>query len=125
MIFGIGIDAIETKRVERLLAETQDRFALKVFTPEEIAYCDRKKTRALHYAARFAAKEAFMKALGTGRQLGVTWKDVEVTHDSRGKPELLLHGRAKTLAKEHGITRLHLSLTHLQDLAIAVVILEK
>ncbi|MGQ9471685.1 MAG: holo-ACP synthase [Candidatus Aminicenantales bacterium] len=123
-LIGIGIDAIETSRVEKLLRRTGDRFSLRVFTPREIAYCDRKKNRAEHYAARFAAKEALMKALGTGKQLGLSWQEIEVVNDALGKPAVCLTGRAKALAEERGITTIHLSLTHLKDLAIAVVILE-
>ena len=123
-LIGIGIDAIETSRVEKLLSQTGDRFSLRVFTPREIAYCEGKKNRSEHYAARFAAKEALMKALGTGKQLGLSWQEIEVVNDALGKPVVRLSGRAKTLAEERGITTIHLSLTHLKDLAIAVVILE-
>ncbi len=122
---GVGIDAIETERVKKLLEETGDRFSLRVFTPQEIAYCEARKNSAEHYAARFAAKEAFMKALGTGKQLGLSWKEIEVANDALGKPEIRLSGRAKALAEERGITAIHLSLTHLKGLAIAVVVLEK
>jgi holo-[acyl-carrier protein] synthase len=123
-IFGVGLDVIETRRIERLLATRAETFALRVFTPAEIAYCERKKNRAQHYAARFAAKEAFMKALGTGKQLGLSWQEIEVFNDDLGKPGIRLQGRALELAQERGITGIHLSLTHLKELAIAVVILE-
>ncbi len=123
-ILGIGIDAIEPARIEQLLATSEDRFVQRIFTAEEIAYCESKKNRAQHYAARFAAKEALMKALGTGKQLGLTWKDIEVTHDELGQPLIRLSGRGLLLAKERGVTAIHLSLTHLRHLALAVVILE-
>jgi len=123
-IFGIGLDAIETRRIDRLISTRAESFALRVFTPAEIAYCERKKNRAQHYAARFAAKEAFMKALGTGKQLGLSWQEIEVFHDELGKPGIRLSGRALELAQQKGVTGIHLSLTHLKELAMAIVILE-
>lgn len=123
-IVGIGLDAIEIARINRLITNKGDAFSLRVFTPSEIAYCESKKNKAQHYAARFAAKEAVMKALGTGKQLGLSWREIEVYHDPLGKPGIKLSGRALEIAREKGITAIHLSLTHLQELAIAAVILE-
>ena len=123
MIFGVGLDLIEVERVRREL-ERDPEFREQVFTPEEIAYCDRHRHSAQHYAARFAAKEAFLKALGTGWRQGITFTDVEVRHDALGKPELHLSGRAADLAAARFIGRLHLSITHLRETAGAVVVLE-
>lgn len=123
-IVGIGLDAIETARINRLIMTKGDAFALRVFTPSEIAYCESKKNKAQHYAARFAAKEALMKALGTGKQFGLSWQEIEVYNDALGKPGIKLSGRALELARERGVGAIHLSLTHLKEMAIAVVILE-
>ncbi len=95
MIVGTGVDIAETSRIEQSLAKHGERFARRVFTPNEIAYCEKSKNRAERYAARFAAKEAAFKALGTGWRDGVRWLDVEITHRPSGKPELLLTGRAQ------------------------------
>ena len=105
MIVGTGVDIAETLRVEEVLNRHGERFSERLFTPEEIAYCERFKNKAERYAARFAAKEAAFKALGTGWREGVRWRDVEVTHRPSGKPELVLRGRAEELARELGVTR--------------------
>lgn len=123
-ILGIGIDAIEIARIDKLISPKGEGFSLRVFTEAEIAYCENKKNRAQNYAARFAAKEAFMKALGTGKQLGISWREIEVFNDTLGKPGIRLSGRALKIAQEKGVVAIHLSLTHLKEIAIAVVILE-
>ncbi|MCX7973189.1 MAG: holo-ACP synthase [Candidatus Aminicenantes bacterium] len=123
-IFGIGIDAIETARIAKLINHRKQSFSLRVFTENEIAYCESKKNKAQHYAARFAAKEALMKALGTGKQLGLSWREIEINHDELGRPGIKLSGRALEIAQEKGIKTIHLSLTHLKELALAVVVLE-
>lgn len=123
-ILGIGLDAIETARIDKLISSKGESFSLRVFTEAEIAYCESKKNRSQHYAARFAAKEAFMKALGTGKQLGISWREIEVDNDELGKPGIRLSGRALEIAQKKGITAIHLSLTHLKEMAIAVVVLE-
>jgi holo-[acyl-carrier protein] synthase len=97
----------------------------RVFTPLEIKYCDGKKNSAQNYAARFAAKEAFMKALGTGWRKGVAFKDIEVVNEESGKPGLVLYGKAKELAEAMGVVSIHVSLTHLKSYASAVVTLGK
>ena len=125
LIFGVGIDIIEVSRIEKQLARSDGRFQQRLFTTGEIAYCERKKFKALHYAARFAAKEAFLKALGTGLSGGLSWKDVEIINDQAGKPALRLGGKARLLAEERGLAAFHVSLTHLKDTAAAVVIIEK
>jgi holo-[acyl-carrier protein] synthase len=115
MIVGIGIDIIEVDRVARL-AEKSPRFLEKIFTPREIAYCSDKKNKQQNFAARFAAKEAFFKALG--RRVG--WKDAELVNRPSGQPDLLIR---KDLEKT--FDRVHVSVSHLAAYAIAVVILEK
>jgi len=125
LIFGVGIDIIEVSRIEKQLSRGDDRFQRRLFTDREIAYCERKKFKGLHYAARFAAKEAFLKALGTGLGGGLSWKDVEIVNNEAGKPTLRLDGKARLLAEGLGLTGLHVSLTHVKDTAAAVVIIEK
>src|SRR5580698_6702231 len=124
MVLGLGTDLIEIERVQRSIDRFGDRFLERVFTPDEIAYCMRKKSFGESFAARFAAKEAAAKALGTGISRGVSWKEFEVTREMSGKPGLLLHGRAAELAAAIGVTRISLSLTHTRDLAMAVVVME-
>lgn len=118
---GVGIDLVEIPRIRDLLAKHGQRFKERTFTAGEIAYCDSCADPAMHYAARFAAKEAAAKALGTGLWAeGVVWTDLEVVRGEHGKPALVLHGAAQTHA--HGGTCL-VSLTHTKELAMAQVIL--
>jgi holo-[acyl-carrier protein] synthase len=124
MIFGVGTDIIEVGRIEKLI-EKNTRFRDRVFTQGEIEYCEKKKSRAHSYAARFAAKEAFFKALGTGWRQGVTFKDVEVIKKPSGKPELVLTGKSKEMIKKHHIKNIQISLSHVGESAHSVVILEK
>ena len=125
MVVGLGTDFIEVRRVEQSIARFGDRFLTRIYTPDEIAYCLRKKRSAAQsFAARFAAKEAAAKALGTGISHGVTWLEIEVTREPSGKPTLALHGRAALRAQTLGVTHTSISLTHTADLAFAVVILE-
>ncbi len=124
MIFGQGIDIIEVARIEKQI-NRGDRFKNRIFTSREREYCDGKKHGAQNYAARFAAKEAFFKALGTGWRGGMTFQDVEVVNNELGKPEIVLYGKAQKLAEEFAIKRIHVSLTHLKDYASSVVTLEK
>jgi holo-[acyl-carrier protein] synthase len=123
MILGIGIDLVEVSRIEQALTRGE-RFRRRLFTPGEIEYCLRHKSPAKHFAARFAAKEAGMKALGTGWSNGVGWKDFEVRHDSRGRPLLVITGRAAELAVAMGATHSVLSLAHDGGFATAVAALE-
>ena len=125
MISGIGIDIIEVGRIEKLMGRTDDRFLRRLFTDREIAYCSQKRFKALHFAARFAAKEACLKAMGTGLSSGIAWKDVEILNDESGKPSVRLQGRARVLAEERGYGAVHVSLTHVKDIAAAVVVVEK
>lgn len=125
MILGIGTDMIEISRIERSIEQFGERFLDRVFTPGEIAYCQQKKKHAGEsFAARFAAKEAGAKALGTGISRGITWKEIEVRRKPGGPPTLHLAGRALKRADQLGIARISLSLTHGRDLAMAVVIAE-
>ena len=125
MIIAIGTDAIEVERVQRAVDHPRwgERFRQRVFTAGEIAYCTRRRRNAESFAARFAAKEAVMKALGTGYAKGVWWRDIEVVRES-GAPRLVLHGGAAARAAALGITRWHLSLTHTAGQALAYVIAE-
>ena len=123
-ILGIGIDLVEVGRIENLLERHGQRFQDRTFTAGEQAYCNPMSRPAVHFAARFAAKEAVAKALGTGFAEGVSWADVEVERDAAGKPSVRLHGGAARRAEALGITRWHLSLTHTQEQAMAQVIAE-
>jgi holo-[acyl-carrier protein] synthase len=99
-------------------------FTGRFFSQHEIDYCQKRAVPAIHYAARFAAKESFLKSLGIGLGMGVNLKDIEVMNDQQGKPDLILHDEAQRLLSERGIQKVHLSLTHTSDAAVAVVILE-
>lgn len=124
MIVGTGVDLVETSRIQEAIERHGERFIQRLCTPEEIAYCDKFKNRAERYAARFAAKEAAFKALGTGWGSGVRWRDVEVTHQPSGKPELALSGRAQELAEQLGVARMEISISHADRYAMAQVVFE-
>ena len=122
MIVAIGIDIVEIARIEEIFARRGERFRNRVFTALEIAYCESRAAKMESYAARFAAKEAAMKALGTGWGEGVGWHDIEVLRSPAGIPSLQFRGRALERLNELGARRAHLSLTHSRDLAMAQVI---
>lgn len=124
MITGIGIDVVQNDRIRDSIGRFGDRFLNRIYTEAEIEYCKKCAQPEIHYAARFAAKEAAFKALGTGWAAGVKWKDVEVVRLQSGKPELHLHGEALTHATSKGAERFYVSLTHDQLVSCAVVILE-
>ncbi len=124
MIVGSGIDLCEVPRIEQAIARHGPRFLERIFTPREIAYADRKANRAERYAARFAAKEAGMKALGTGWTGGIAWRDFEVANLPSGRPTLRFHGKAAEIAEKLGVRNIALSLTHTHAQAMAIVILE-
>jgi holo-[acyl-carrier protein] synthase len=124
MITGIGIDLVENARIRDSIDRFGDRFLSRIYTEVEKEYCSKCSHPVIHYAARFAAKEAAFKALGTGWAAGVKWKDVEVRRLGSGKPELHLYGEALAVATEMRATRFHVSLTHDQLISSAVVILE-
>ncbi len=124
MIIGLGTDLIEIARIDASIQRFGDHFLHRVYTPGEIAYCNARKTSAQSFAARFAAKEAAAKALGTGISRGVGWREFEVIRQRGQRPELVLHGRAAEIAQRLGIARLHLSLTHTDQMALAFVVAE-
>ena len=124
MVMGLGTDLIETRRVQESIDRFGERFLERIFTAGEIAYCARKRNAAESFAARFAAKEAGAKALGTGISRGVSWKEFEVRREASGRPTLHLSGRAAELAEAMGVRRVQLSLTHSRELAIATVVAE-
>ena len=124
MILGVGIDLAEVDRFRRDVARHGETFVDEFLTPGEIAYCRAKRRPFPCFAARFAAKEALGKALGTGVGGTLSWREIEVRLGDRGAPHLALSGSAATSAEARGVTRIHLSLTHENDYAAAVVVLE-
>ncbi|UCF57250.1 MAG: holo-ACP synthase [Deltaproteobacteria bacterium] len=125
MIYGIGIDLVNIKRVERVIERWGDRFIGRVFTPDEIAFCYKRAFPISAFALRFAAKEAFSKALGLGMRRGIRWKDIEIFHFPQGQPYLKLRGRSSDICREKRITSYHLSLSDEGEYGIAMVVLEK
>ncbi len=125
MIVGIGIDLVEVRRIKRIIDRWGVRFTERVFAACESDYCEEKAFPAIHYAARFAAKEAFLKSFGIGLGMGVRMKEIEVRNASSGKPELALYGRAMEMIREQKIITSHLTLSHTKDYAMAAVVLEK
>ncbi|MCC6859033.1 MAG: holo-[acyl-carrier-protein] synthase [Bryobacterales bacterium] len=124
MILGAGVDLAEVDRIRCAVSRFGERFLRRIYTPLEIAYVERKANRFERYAARFAAKEAGMKAMGTGWRRGVTWQDFEVANLPSGRPTLRLRGRAAEIAAGMGVKAISLSLTHTSGLGMAHVILE-
>ncbi|MDZ7637962.1 MAG: holo-[acyl-carrier-protein] synthase [Bryobacterales bacterium] len=124
MIVGVGVDLAEVHRIRTSFERFGERFRDRIFTPLEIAYCERKANKYERYAARFAAKEAGMKAIGTGMRKGVRWLDFEVANLPSGKPTLRFHGVAADFAERLGVTNVALSITHTSETSMAHVILE-
>ena len=124
MIIGTGVDIAEVPRIRESIERYGDRFLQRIFTEGEIRYCEAKVTRFESYAARFAAKEAGMKALGTGWNNGVRWRDIEVVRQKGQRPTLQLHGQGAAIAAKLGLKNIALSLTHTSEQAIAHVIFE-
>jgi holo-[acyl-carrier protein] synthase len=122
-ISGVGVDLVSIPRMRTTIERWQDRFVDRVFTDDEIAYCRSRRDPAPHFAARFAAKEAGFKALGTGLQMGVRWRELEVRRERREAPMLVLSGRAREIGLGRGGSRMLLSLTHEGDYALAQAIL--
>lgn len=118
-IFGIGIDVVEVERIASSMAEFGERFAVKIFTPAERAYCEGQKRPEIHYAARFAAKEAVAKAFGTGIGKDLGWLDMEIARRDSGEPVLLLSGAGKAFADARGIAEVKISLSHARHYAAA------
>lgn len=118
-IFGIGIDVVEVERIASAIERLGEPFLSKLFAPAERAYCDAYQKPELHYAARFAAKEAVSKALGTGIGGQAGWLDLEITRDPSGAPKIFLRGAAAEFAKQNGIIEIQISLTHAREYAAA------
>lgn len=125
MIIGIGIDIVAVDRIAGLLERRGERAIRRLYTETEREYCEGMPHSALHYAARFAAKEAFVKALGTGFTQGIRWRDIGIVNDERGKPDLVLQGAPAEWMANVGATTSYVSLTHDKIHAAAVVVLEK
>lgn len=125
MIYGIGTDLVDVIRIKKILEKWGDRFIGKVYSRVEIDYCQKKAFPAIHFAARFAAKESFLKSLGIGLGMGVGLKSIELINNEQGSPLLKLHNRAEEMLREAGVTAVHVSLTHTSNYASAVVVLEK
>jgi holo-[acyl-carrier protein] synthase len=124
LILGTGVDLAEVPRIKASIERFGQRFIQRIYTPGEIAYVERKANRFERYAARFAAKEAGMKALGTGMRGGVRWKDLEVVNLPSGRPTLRLHGTTLAIAEHAGVRKINLSMTHTSEMALAFVIFE-
>ncbi len=124
MILGLGIDMIEVERISTKISKNNG-FRELVFSPKEINYCETKAHKFEHYAVRFAAKEAFLKAIGTGWTSGTAFNEIEVSNDPEGKPFITLLGQTASLINKIGITKIFVSLSHLKTIASAVVIIEK
>jgi holo-[acyl-carrier protein] synthase len=124
VIFGIGTDMIRVDRIEKLVEEGRP-YLETIFTEREMDYCETRARKSEHYAARYAAKEALLKALGSGWRDGLAFSDIEIVNDKLGKPQVILHGEVKTHFESHHIRQTSISLSHIDEIAIAVVILEK
>lgn len=124
MIIGVGIDLVEIERFKSVMRRRGDRFLEKVFTAGERKYCEGKMNRLAHYTARFAAKEAVLKALGTGWSGGIHWTDIEVEHEGTGAVAAKLAGLAAQTAKKKKIRKVHISITHSDKYASAVAVAE-
>jgi len=125
MIAGIGVDIVDIARIQAMLDRHGERFLLRVFTEAETAYAMGGVNRAERLAGRFAVKEAVLKALGTGKSQGILWRDVETLRGPFGRPRVHLHGQAVKWAKQHGVAKVFVSITHDGGKALAFVILEK
>ena len=124
MIYGIGIDIVSIPRIERMLDRWGRLFTQRVFTPDEIAFCEGRSNPGQHFALRWAAKEAMLKALGMGLRGGIKWTDIEVVNDPSGRPSLQLHNRAKGFLADRNITAAFVSISHERDYGVAHVVLE-
>ena len=125
MIIGIGVDIVEIKRMRKAMERSKERFLLRLFTSDEQQYCNGYRDPVPHFAARFAAKEAVFKALGTGWAKGVTWLDVEVQKEQQEAPRIALQGEAQKLCMAKGASNVHLSLSHSDQWVVAMVVLEQ
>jgi len=124
VIIGVGIDNVQSQRMKEMLLKWADRVENRVFNEVELEYSKSREKTHLHLAARFAAKEALFKALGKGLSEGITWTDVTISNDEAGKPHIQLRRKAKDIADQKGVNTIHVSLTHTDESAVAIVILE-
>jgi len=124
VIVGLGVDITEVARIQSAIETSGERFLRRIYTPAERAYCEQFKNKYERFAGRFAAKEAAMKALGTGWRRGVRWIDFEVVREAGGRPTISLHGEAAKIAQQAGVQRVSLSITHTAAQALAQVIFE-
>jgi holo-[acyl-carrier protein] synthase len=125
MIIGIGTDIVEVQRLQQAVERFGHRFIRRVFSENEIKYSEGKVNRFQHLAVRFGAKEALLKAMGTGLRGGILWHEIEVRNDELGKPKIFCHGKCLEKLNELGVKHIHVSLTHTEKYGIANVILEK
>ena len=125
MIVGVGIDLLEISRIRKTLSRRPEKFRRRILTEGEKKYCSRFADPAPEIAARFAAKEAFMKAIGTGLTGGVSWRDIEVVKERKGPPRIRVRGRSGEVAAQMGVNNIHLSITHSALYSAAYVIIEK
>lgn len=123
-ILGIGTDIIECLRIAQMIERHGELFIRRVYTDHEIAYCSTKKSATQHYAGRWAAKEAVLKALGTGWRRGISWRDIEVRNQASGAPTIALRGGAREVFEESGIRNMHISISHCRSHATAYAIAE-
>jgi len=123
MIFGIGTDIIEVKRMDKLVSRGR-QYLETIFSENEINYCETKAKRSEHYAARYAAKESILKALGTGWRGGLAYSDIEIINEESGKPQVFVRGEVKRYFDQHQIRQTSISMSHSKEIAIAFVILE-
>lgn len=123
-VIGIGTDIVECLRVAQMIERHGELFLARVFTPHEIEYCSARKAATQHYAGRFAAKEAVLKALGTGWTRGIQWRDIEVRNDLGGKPRVALGGGAREMCEKLGIAEMHISISHCRTHAMAYALAE-
>jgi holo-[acyl-carrier protein] synthase len=125
LIFGIGIDLVEVDRLRSSAIKFGDKFLNRIFTENEIKYCQTKFNSYQHYAVRFAAKEALLKAIGTGLRSGMTWHQIEIVNDTQAKPSIITYGECQKFLQKLEIKKIELSLSHTKDHGVAVVILEQ
>ena len=125
MIYGIGVDLVSINRIEKVIRRWGNRFVGRVFTPDEASICYTRPSRPSAFALRFAAKEAFSKAIGLGMRKGIKWREIEVFNYPSGKPGLRLHGTCLRIYREKGITGIHVSLSDEGEYVVAMVVLEK
>ncbi len=123
-VLGIGTDIVESLRIAQMIERHGEVFITRVYTPHEIDYCSARKAATQHYAGRWAAKEAVLKALGTGWRRGISWRDIEVRNNAAGAPIILIRGGARDVVERAGIRKMHISISHCRSHAIAYAIAE-